>query len=199
MALRVNSSSSKVVLNFAAVAALGFATALFLRSRGRAAAQPTAPSMTQKDVSVIRSLPGIGRAVNYFFPMKAAELPVITIGSSSALVGSVDELTLMLANAKKEPKEPCTLIIYGDSLQIVQDPGILALNPIKLILVGAQIVHSTEAGSLEQCMMNNGWLGNTNELIVAKVRSVDEALKITIPPITNATIKPLFRAYTVEA
>ncbi len=196
MALRVNSSSTKVALSYAAVAAVGLATALFLRSRGNAAAQTNSTFFGPKNISAIRSLPGIGRAVNYFFPMKAAEPPVISIGSSSALVGSVDELTRMLANAKKEP---CTLIIYGNDLQIIQDPGILALNLKKLILVGAQIVRSDEASSLAQCMINNGWLGDTSGLIVVNVCSVDEALKIKVPPITNATNKPLLTAYTVKA
>jgi hypothetical protein len=199
MALRVSSSSPNVVLNYAAVATLAVGIALFLRHRRISVAEPTAPSLAQKDVSVIRSLPGIGRAVNYFFPMKAAEPPVISIGSSSALIGSVEELTRRLVDAKKELKEPCTLIIYGNHLQIVQDPGILALNPMKLILVGAQIDHSTDPSSLAQCMINNGWLGDTNGLIVVNVRSVDEALKIKVPLTTNATTKPILTAYSVEA
>lgn len=199
MALRVDSSSTKVILGFAAVAALAVGVVLFLRHRRIAAAEPTATSLAQKNVSIIRSLPGIGRAVNYFFPMKAAKLPVVTIGRSSP-ISNVKDLTRALEGVKQHYfKELGALIIYGDHLEIVQDPGILALNLQKLILVGAQIVPSTEASSLEQCMVNGEWLvNNENGVFVSRVSSVDEAVKA--PLITNAvTTKPIPMVFSVKA
>ncbi len=98
MALRVDSSSTKVILGLAAVTAIGLGYALFLRYRGNAAAESTAPSLTQKVVSVIRSLTGVGRAVNNFFPMKPA---IIKLGTPSAPIGSVEELAGKLVEAKK--------------------------------------------------------------------------------------------------
>jgi hypothetical protein len=136
--------------------------------------------------------------VNYFFPMKAAELPVLSIGFSFAPIGSVDELTVMLGTAKGQHKELGTLIIYGNNLQIVQDPGILALNPKKLILVGTQIVHNTEANSLEQCMINNGWLANMHRITVVEVDSVKDAIKFPII-INTKTTKPIPTVYSVKA
>jgi len=197
MALRVDSSSTKVVLGLATAAALAVGIVLFLRHRRIVAAEPTAPSLALKAISVIRSLPGIGRAVKYFFPMKAAELPDITIGSPFS-IENVDDLAQVLMLTRMQHKELGTLIIRGDDLQIVQDPGILALNPKKLILVGAQIVHSTEASSLEQCMINNGWLANMNRVIVVEVDSVKNAVKYPII-INSKTAKPMPTVYTVKA
>ncbi len=202
MAFRVDSSSSKTVLGLAAVAAIGLGTALFLRYRGNAAAQSTAPSLAQKGVSILRSLPGVGRAVNNFFPMKAAELPVVLMGSLSDPIGSVEELAEMLAEVKKQHNELGTLIIYGYHFFIYQDPGILALNPIKLVLVGVQIANSDEANSLVQCMIKkDDWINGVNPdfsgIIPIEVSSVDDALKGALK-INTETNKPYHTAYWVR-
>jgi len=199
MALRVDSSSTKAVLGLAAVAAIGLGSALFLRYRGNAAAQSTAPSLAQKGVSILRSLPGVDSVVNSFFPMKPA---VITLGSPSDPISGVEELAEKLVEAKKQHNELGALIIYGYHFFIYQDPGILALNPIKLILVGVQIAISDEASSLARCMIkkddwHNGVNPDFSGIIPIEVSSVDEALKDALT-INTETNKPYRTVYWVR-
>ncbi|HEY5236046.1 MAG TPA: hypothetical protein VIJ14_07705, partial [Rhabdochlamydiaceae bacterium] len=201
-----NSSSSKAVIGFAVVAALGVGTALFYRSRKNTAGQPATPSLAQKDVSILRSIPGIGRAVNYFFPMKAVELPILSIGSSGHRFTSIDELTSMLEGTKKQHKELSTLIIYGNKLSITQDPGILALNPMKLILVSTYIIPGNEDTALDNLMAAHGWFVDPSKVAVdgepkvtvIEVASVEEAVK-AVAVINPATSKPYHMVYSVRA
>ena len=89
-----------------------------------------------------------------------------------------------------------SLTIYGDgNLNIVDDPGFLAFNPMKLILVGAHIVHDVShsgAGPLdEQLSRRPEWLGGKgfyeaqtpggSFMSYEEVPSVEEALKRVHP------------------
>ncbi len=92
------------------------------------------------------------------------------------------------------------MIIYGNHFSIYKDPGILALNPIKLILVNANIADSMEAGSLAQCMIKkDDWQNKVNPwrsgVIAVDVRSVDKALKDTLE-INTETNKPYRTVYS---
>jgi len=172
MVLSVN-SSTKVVLGVTAVAVLGLGTVLFYRCRGDAAVQQTEPSSDQGRFSFLADVPVIGCAYNFFNSTKPAELPVYTIGNPSHRL-TIDELGHALAGFRKQRRLYGALVIYGNNLNITEDPGILLLKPMKVILVGAQI---TSGGGLDKLMMKNGWWASLNELIVVEVNSVEEAIK----------------------
>jgi hypothetical protein len=196
MVLSVN-SSSKVILGFGAVVALALGTVLFYRFRGNTSAQPTAASLAPKDVSILRSTPLIGSAINYFCPIKTAKM-IQSIGSSAYRILSLDSLTKELASAKQRYQAIDTLIICGDTLEITKDPGILDLDPIKVILVGVQFVVSVETDNLTQLMVNRGWQKNSlDELNIIEVASVEDAVRATLP-VNPETFMPYPTVYSVK-
>jgi len=121
------------------------------------------------------------------------------IGSIAHPIGTIKELRQALAAEKNKPKHQPTnaLIIHGDgNLAINEDPGILDLNPMKLILEGAQIVHrpsASLAGRLDEEMGRTGkWQVAASRVVTAanvdasfaedhRVSSIEEALKATAP------------------
>jgi hypothetical protein len=193
MVLSVN-SSTKVVLGVSAITTLALGTILFYRYRGNIMVQQEAPSLDQGRFSFMADLPVIGPAYNYL--TKPADLPVYRIGQHQYKFSSVEELVLWLGKFKMQRRLGGALVIYGDKLQITQDPGILVLEPMKLILVGASITNSCEAASLEQQMMNSGWLAEVDGITVVEVASVDEAVK-AVPTINPTTSKPYPTVYSV--
>jgi hypothetical protein len=194
MVLSVNSAPSKVVLGFTAVAALGLGTVLFYRYHGNADAQPTPSSLDKGRFSCLADLPLIGHAYNFFNPTKPTELPIPTlnIGSSSKRARSIDDLTSALAKVGDQDQGIGALVIYGHNLNITQDPGILKLKPMKVILVGAQIM---SMGGLEKSMMESGWYSDREGVKVIEVASVEQAIKDT--QYNLATYKPCPTAYYV--
>jgi hypothetical protein len=198
MVLSVN-SSTKVVLGFGGAAvALALVTVLFYRFRGNTSAHPTAASLAKKDVSILRNIPLIGSAINYFCPIKTTKKPIESIGSSAYRILSLASLTKELASAKQRYQAIDTLIICGDNLQITKDPGILDLDPIKVILRGVQIVMSFDTDSLTQLMVNRGWQKNSlDELNIIEVASVEEAVQADLP-VNPETSKPVPTVYSVR-
>ncbi len=201
MVLSVN-SSSKVDLAYPVIAVLatvGLGTILFYHARDNGMAQ-TAPSLAQKDVSILRSIPVLGSALNYFCPIQAPTEPVLdnrAIGNLHNRLTSIEDLTWRLENEQQHHQNIGVLIIYGDNLEIIKDPGIIALNPMKLILVGANIVKSNEVNSLEQCMIKKGWCANAQGVTPLKVGSVKEA-ENHAAPINPTTQKPFRMVYSVQ-
>ena len=176
MVLSVN-SSSKVFLGFTAVAALALSTVLFYRSRGNTSIQPTVTSLDKGRFAFLSNVPLIGYVYNHFNPIKTAKLLPIHIGFNNP-IDSVEQLTRRLTTLKQQREATDTLVIYGNKLEITNDPGILVLNPKKVILVGVQIVMSFDNDSLGQLMVKSGW--NTNEfdeVNIIEVDSVEEAVK----------------------
>jgi hypothetical protein len=206
MSLRVD-SSSKIILGVAAVAVLAVGTVLFLRSRGNA---PTSAPL-DKDRFSLANVPLVRNIYNYFYPTKPVEKPVITLGSEAKRIGTIGELKNNLLKVKGQHKELDALIIYGDAaLEINEDPGILALNPMKLILVGPRIVHKPfSLDRLDSNMAKAGWDSPYGsefssehttfpEIYITEVDSVQEALDAK-PPISRQTSKPYRTVYSVKA
>jgi hypothetical protein len=188
MTLRVDSSTTttKAILGVAAFSVLALGTALFLRSRGNAAAAPAAPSLDQRRLAFLADIPLVGRVYTHFNPAKKPEPINIQIGSLPP-IKNVDELRQAfsvemqriaivdpLSAAPKYP-EIAALVIYGDNLEITQDPGISVLKPLKLILVNATIIVGRPLG-----------VGLYDPIIA--VASVEEAL----------AAKPVIRAVPSE-
>jgi hypothetical protein len=66
------------------------------------------------------------------------------IGTKDEPITSTEQLAKELAHSRHLPSGDLVdaLIIHGDGkLKIVTDPGILAINPLKLILEGAELLH----------------------------------------------------------
>lgn len=120
------------------------------------------------------------------------------IGSTFNPITTYEELRKELAAERKfNPKNQPTnaLIIHGDgNLTINEDPGILQFNPMKLVLVGAQIVHRPSAsGRLDDAMSRTGkWQVSAVRVATStnpdtsftksqSVNSIDDALKASAP------------------
>lgn len=193
MVLSVN-SSSKAILGITTLAAFSLCTILFLRYRGNAIHQTTVPCLDQGRLSFLANLPLIGRIHSYFNP----KTPLAILGDPSKRFPKFDELANVLAEMSNDRPINGTLVIYGDKLNITKDPGILALNLTKLILVDVKIVMSFDDDSLTQLMVKNGWQKNEfDELNITEVDSVENALKaaLTVDPVTS---KPIPTVYSVK-
>lgn len=162
-------------------------------------------------VSVVLLIPGLVLSVfkllAYFFTdMRARHslakehfTPVNReIGTAAHPITTIEALRAALMAERNKPKHQPTnaLIIHGDgNLAINEDPGILELNPMKLILEGARIVHrSSLIGTLDTAMLGSGkWqfaamrvvtgAANADASVVKDhgVSSVKEALAVTAP------------------
>jgi len=201
MVLPVNSSSKVLFGYFATLAVLIVSTTLFLRYRGNASAQPTPPSLDKGRFSFLANVPLVGRVYNYFNPTKTSEQRPLRIGQTNP-VTSVDDLANRLMRIRQagetQHQAPLSaLIIYGKNLEITQDPGILALNPMKLILVGVKIELRFAANSLDQQMKNNGWLADADGITVVKVDTVREAITADLT-VNTSTYKPYPTVYNVR-
>jgi hypothetical protein len=124
----------------------------------------------------------------------------VTIGTPSDPVTTVEELYHQLKITQCEKN--CILVIYGEDLyggdlEILKDPGILAINPMKLILVGARIADSNEADSLEQLMIKSDWFTDLYVGLEVEVFSVQEAVMKTAEK-DIFTLKPLRMVYSVK-
>lgn len=123
-------------------------------------------------------------------------LTQVTVGTPSDPVGSIEELAQLLKIMPFEKN--CHLVIYGGDLEIIKDPGILAINPMKLILVGASIVESDEDDGLEQLMMHSDW--NYNLYGRIEVTEVSSVLAAIMQPAEKESLtqKPLRMVYSVK-
>jgi hypothetical protein len=196
MVLSVN-SSSKVVVYFGAVATLALAAVLFYRFRGNTSEQATAASLDKGRFSFLANFPLISSVMNYFCPM-TTKLSIQSIGSSAYRILSVNGLTEKLEWEKQRYQAIDTLIICGKNLEITKDPGILALNPMKVILVDVQIIMSFDDDSLDQLMVKSGWHAHELEgLNIIEVASVEEAVQANLP-INPETFKPYPTVYSVK-
>lgn len=119
-----------------------------------------------------------------------------TIGSVANPIKTRHELSEALAAERKsDPKNRRTdaLIIHGDgNLTINEEPGIMAFNPMKLILDGVKIVHEPAMGDRLDDKMRSSrkWevgpriITNDPSVAGAKVqqaKSIDDALKYVAP------------------
>jgi hypothetical protein len=174
MVLAIN-SSTKAMIGFTSFAAVGLFV-LFLRSRANGALQ-LAPSLNPERYAFLTKAPIISSVYYYFNPKKPTERPVFTIGDQHNRL-SIEKLIDELDVALKEGQPIKALVMYGKNLNLIQDPGILALNPKKLILVGVQIDASFEENSLEQLMVNSGWSADEfGALNIIQADSVAKALQ----------------------
>jgi hypothetical protein len=189
--------ASKAVFGVAAVAVLGVSTVLYLRSRGNVSAPPTAPSLDNGRFAFLANIPLIRSVYNHFNP----EPPLVVLGNSNHRIGS-NELAIKLQGVKAQHPALDTLIIYGNFFEITQDPGILALNPMKLILVGARIVEDhSSSDSLYHQMITRGWnidLSTGQPLLCLEFATIQDALdaKLEINPVTG---QPFPQLYFVRA
>jgi hypothetical protein len=190
MLLPVN-SISKTTLCLYVGAALGVGTALYYLFREKTTPETNAPSLANRDVSFLRSIPGISWVMNYFSPTEEIksseeiELPVDTIGSTddSPAVMTIGNPSTRVTSQKQlieqldrmQGEKNGVLVIYGKNLEI-NDKNILGFNPVKLILVDTSIAESKDVNSLEQYMIKNGWVASSQRLSICSVRSVDQAL-----------------------
>ncbi len=195
MVLAIN-SSTKAVLCFA-TAAVGL-TALFFRYRESHALQTATPSLDPERYAFLASVPFIGIVYNYFHQKAPTELPVHMIGSQHIRFPNVEKLTNELGEARKRGTFNGALVIYGENLNITKDPGILALKPEKVILVGVHIVMDFGTDSLEQLMINSGWSTNEHDALnIIKVDSVEKALQAALP-VNAVTSKQIPTVYYVR-
>jgi hypothetical protein len=188
MALRVDSSSaSKAVIGLVAVSAVAVGTVMFMRYRRHAPVQPAAPALDQGRFSsrAFHPLQLVCRTIyNYLYPAKKPEPVTCTVGSPSAPITSMDELSQAFSVEMQRlaivdraaPKYPeiSSLVIYGEDLQITQDPGFITLRPSKLILVGTHIVADS---TLKSALIERRWHIETSDSSVGiQVASVADAL-----------------------
>jgi hypothetical protein len=102
-------------------------------------------------------------------------IPVIIVGAPHNPITSVEQLANLLKTGQFIADR--ILVIYGDNLEIIKDPGILAINPMKLILVGVHIAESNEDDSLEQLMLGSDWCTDLyGRLEVVNAPSVQAAI-----------------------
>ncbi|OGN55623.1 MAG: hypothetical protein A3D96_00830 [Chlamydiae bacterium RIFCSPHIGHO2_12_FULL_44_59] len=161
-------------------------------------------------VSVVLLIPGLVLSVfkllAYFFTdvrerhslAKEHFTPVNReIGSAANPITTIEALREALTAERNKPKHQPTnaLIIHGDgNLAINEDPGILGLNPMKLILEGARIVHKPSAAvRLDDAMWRTGkWQVAAVRVVTSAnvdasavndhgVSSTEEALAVTAP------------------
>jgi hypothetical protein len=204
MVLAVHSSTKILGLTaVAAVAALGLVSILYNRYRGNVVVQQETPSLDKGRFSFMANIPLIGWAYNYFNPTNSIKLAKVkpdpvSIGSPNLPFSSVKDLTECLETLKKTCQNVDTLILYGNKLFLIQDPGILAFNLTKMILVGVQINMCFADDSLDQLMVKNGWHPHEVDGVnIIEVASVDEAIK-AVPEINPETSKPYPTVYSVK-
>lgn len=97
------------------------------------------------------------------------------------------------------------LIIYAqEGTNINDDPGILDLNPRKIVLVGAKIVHEPSAfGRMDDMMVSSSdWesgvrINHSTYVSQHKVKSVDEALQDILPKKSFFSSERYKRVYVV--
>lgn len=150
-------------------------------------------------------------AIEHFTPINRE------IGSVANPIKSSKELLDELrkeksSDAKHRPTN--ALIIHGDgNLKINDDPGILAINPMKLILEGARIVHEPTAsmsGRLDdQMRYTRKWqVSSFREVSSSKTdttfvkaqenKSIEEALQATAPRRSWFSCKRYHMIYNVD-
>lgn len=130
----------------------------------------------------------------------------ITIGSPEKPL-NLEQITETLKKHKNELGEDKVrnLIIYANNVEFNEDPGIVDLDPKKLILVGAEIVHKSTFGQRldEKLAAHENWEGGgvrkgTGTFIAQReVASVEEALKAEVP--LNDEGRTMNRVYVVQA
>ena len=87
------------------------------------------------------------------------------------------------------------MIIYGDgNLEINEDPGILRINPTKLILVGAAIIYepSAQDGLYDAMCRTENWINIQNN---SSITTIADALNCKVR-IKRRTNKPYHTIYT---
>jgi hypothetical protein len=156
-----------------------------------------------KKVSFMPGIPGISHIWSLFSGAKAigqGAVSVVSIGSAIARYNSVEDLAQELKRVEARPGSINTLIIYGNNLELIEDPGILALKPMKLILVGITIKTDASDTSLDSLMYVEGWYVDpadtdaSREITVIKVASLQQAVEaeLRIDPITNMPMPTVF-------
>jgi hypothetical protein len=124
---------------------------------------------------------------NHFTPIKRLE-----IGTSFKPIQSREELREFLNRANRDNRPIQNLIIHGDgNLTIAEAPDIVRMNPKKLILNGAKLVHEVSS-STERCFdaVINPSKWQVSSLLskpgdsyaqMLPVETVEEALKAVAP------------------
>jgi hypothetical protein len=127
------------------------------------------------------------------------------IGTVDHPITTIEALKQALTVEQNKPKHQPThaLIIHGDgNLAINEDPGILQLNPMKLVLDGAKIVHMPSVeGRLDDAMEKTGkWNGYTIRTVTAANvdAAVQEALEVTAPLRGGFSYKRYHQIFTLN-
>lgn len=169
--------SSRVVLGFTVVVGFAICTVLFIRARGNRPAQPLEPSLDKERVSSIDSpnFSWVHDPMNPMDPMDPIK-PRLYIGAPLKAVKTFQELADALTAAKEQHPACESLVIYGfHNLEIAEDPGILALEPMKLVFSGC-CIDTKKNSSFVTSMINAGWCLDGEFLRVVKVPSVEEGV-----------------------
>ena len=113
------------------------------------------------------------------------------IGSKQNLLGEVAIQHALRFLQSKNPGDIDALVIYGNgSVEFNLDPGIIALNPKKLILVGARIVHRypTSLGLDDSLVSSEKWLVKRKRdtvsetfIVQMSVSTINQALSMSRP------------------
>lgn len=102
----------------------------------------------------------------------------------NVVIGTVDDaLNLQqIENALRQiplNKKIDALVITGNQVEINTDPGISRLNPKKLILIGAKIVHKPGINRLDEALLRKGsWLWKDGRAF-QKMQKVEENTFVT--------------------
>jgi|GEM_PF-5534801 len=86
------------------------------------------------------------------------------MGSPSQTVSSLDQIRDLAQSLLREDRPTTVLTIYADreaQLIIQEDPGILAINPMDLILVGTSINRTHNDGLHADTLRSRKWSLNT--------------------------------------
>ncbi len=137
-----------------------------------------------------------------------------TIGSVNKPITNADQLNRALRDeASTTPTNQLTdtLIIHGDGkLKINEDPGILRFNPMKLILVGAQIVHKPtlhgklddalcDSGNWESSVVRDGGSSGSTFVKIQQCTSIADALRAQAPRRGRLTCKRYHQIFQVPS
>jgi hypothetical protein len=197
--------STNTILGFTAVVGLTVCTALYIRSRN-ATAHSITPCLNEQRFSTMTSNSTIDKVNYYFNPTK---VPLV-LGHPFKPLKTHDELVNVLAAAGKQHQACETIVIYGDKLEIYEDPRILELNPRKLILVGQGVscnyinvnVHYSTS---QKCVLRNEFQCRTWvwKVGIINAKSVEEAIHADPSDLTKNTgpyckSKPQLTIYCVN-
>ena len=148
-------------------------------------------------------------AVIHFTPVN------LTIGSQNARL-NLDAIKqkLLEFRTRNQYNQPTNLVVFAEEGTFInEDPGFISLNPQKIILDGARIIHAPSAiGRLDETLCGRGWdrravrnltvvgdasADKTTFVTQWKVKSVNEAILDAPPKLSLFSFERLKRVYIV--